>query len=126
LVLLVVCHHVVPFRHLVVAKTMTRLANLLMQKPMDPSAPQLAPHFASSAVAIADTALQVSVRAMWFLPSSFVHPVCNTPIAACGSHSWPATFMSSMSHNMTTHSHRFPTALFPHLGHHSLTSCVTH
>jgi hypothetical protein len=38
---------------------MTRLANLLMQDPVDPAAPQLAPHFASSAVAIADSALQV-------------------------------------------------------------------
>jgi hypothetical protein len=46
-------------RHLVVAKSMTRLANLLMQAPADPSAPQLAPHFASSAVAIAENALQV-------------------------------------------------------------------
>lgn len=48
-----------PCRHLVVAKSMTRLANLLMQHPPDPSAPQLAPHFASSAVAIAENALQV-------------------------------------------------------------------
>jgi hypothetical protein len=38
---------------------MTRLANLLMQAPADPTAPQLAPHFASSAVAIAENALQV-------------------------------------------------------------------
>lgn len=42
-----------------VAKTMSRLANLLMQAPVDPAAPQLAPHFASNAVAIADSALQV-------------------------------------------------------------------
>jgi hypothetical protein len=49
------------FRHLVVAKSMTRLANLLLQQPPDPSAAQLAPHFASSAVAIAENALQVGV-----------------------------------------------------------------
>jgi hypothetical protein len=42
-----------------VAKTMTRLANLLMAPPPDPQAPQLAQHFAASAVTIADAALQV-------------------------------------------------------------------
>jgi hypothetical protein len=42
---------------------MTRLANLLLQQPADPSAPQLAPHFASSAVAIAENALQVRLHA---------------------------------------------------------------
>jgi hypothetical protein len=48
------CH-----RHLVVAKSLTRLARLLMAPPPDPEAAQLAPQLAANAVSIAEAALQV-------------------------------------------------------------------
>lgn len=38
---------------------MTRLSSLLLQPPVDPEAPALAQHYAASAVAIAEHALQV-------------------------------------------------------------------
>jgi hypothetical protein len=48
-----------PCRHLVVAKSMTRLVRLLLTPPPDPQAAVLAPQLAANAVAIAEAALQV-------------------------------------------------------------------